>query len=93
MKNVIALGLVIIYFVFFLQHESLSQKHNVYLISGQGSDYRIFNKLSLPQPFDTIHVKHLVPIKNESLKQYSTRISRQFDTTKNFSIIGKSGGV
>ncbi|NOZ45809.1 MAG: alpha/beta hydrolase [Chlorobi bacterium] len=52
----------------------------------------MFSKLSLPEKYDTVHVKHLIPLKNETLKSYAKRFSLQIDTTQKFSVIGVSLG-
>lgn len=91
-KNLIFLIIAIINFGLLIQTQSFSQTQFIYLVPGQGSDYRIFDKLQLPDSYDTIHVKHLIPFKKESLNNYSKRISVQIDTIQMFSIIGVSLG-
>ena len=88
--------IILLYTIFHLQGAtqtiSFSDSLKIYLIPGQGSDYRIFSKLDLPDKYDTINVKHIIPIKNETLCDYSNRISSQIDTTNKFALIGVSLG-
>jgi len=66
-------------------------KKTIYLIPGQGSDYRIYKHFNLER-FDTVRVNYLIPEKNESLALYALRLSKQTDTSKRFSVIGVSLG-
>lgn len=63
---------------------------NVYLISGLGADYRAFRYLT----FDAQHTIHYLtwiePLKNESLRDYSKRLSKNIDDSKPFILIGLS---
>lgn len=93
-----AIELIVVFSLLLEVNSSISQSilNNeqtiIYLIPGQGSDYRIFNNLQLPEKYDTVHVKHLIPFENESMQEYAFRISKQIDTSKHFSIIGVSLG-
>lgn len=64
----------------------------IYLFPGQGSDYRIYNNISWPGGYDTIHMHFPVPDKGESLKQYAFRFIPLIDTGTNFILIGMSLG-
>ena len=66
-------------------------KKTIYLIPGQGSDYRIYKHFKF-KDFDTIHVKYIIPHEIETMESYAQRLSEQIDTTKRFSIIGVSLG-
>ncbi len=66
-------------------------QHRVYLLPGQGSDQRIFNKLNL-EGFDTIHLRYLIPEKNETMTQFAARMLEQVDTTGSYSFVGVSLG-
>lgn len=64
----------------------------VYFISGLGADRRIFQKLILPAAFRVIHLDWIVPVKGESIYQYSQRISANIDHSEDFAIVGLSFG-
>jgi len=69
------------------------EKHRVYLIPGQGSDFRVFDSLKLDAAlFDTTHVHFILPDRKESMLDYARRMSAQIDTSQNFSLIGVSLG-
>lgn len=64
----------------------------VYLIPGQGADYRLFSKLSLKEGFDTVHIKYSIPAKGTTMNDYARELSRQIDTSQPFVLIGTSLG-
>ncbi len=63
----------------------------IYLIPGQGSDYRIYKYFKFDD-FDTVHIKYIIPNEYETMKSYAQRFSEQIDTSKRFSIVGVSLG-
>jgi pimeloyl-ACP methyl ester carboxylesterase len=72
---------------------SQKQKTNVYLFPGQGSDYRIFEKITLDSNYVIKrHITYPIPAKKTTLKEYAKIISAQIDTTKPFILIGVSLG-
>lgn len=68
------------------------QTMRVYLIPGQGSDYRIYKNIQFDAHIDTIHVDYITPLPFESMSAYAKRLSAQIDTTTPFYIIGVSLG-
>lgn len=52
----------------------------VYCLSGLGADERIFSRLNVPG-VDFIHLKWVLPEKNESMEQYAARLSGQVFTS------------
>ncbi len=72
----------------------LSQKQpmRVYLIPGQGADYRLFNNLDLGEEYDTIHIKYSIPDKGMRMKEYAQLLAGQIDTSQPFIIVGASLG-
>jgi len=72
--------------------ESPPHRTKVYLIPGQGFDFRVFNNLKLTSNFDTVNIHYVVPEKNYELKEYAQLLAQQIDTTENFSLIGVSFG-
>lgn len=67
-------------------------RKKVYLIPGQGFDYRVFNNLNLTDNFDTVYIHYVVPDKKSELKEYARILAQQIDTTESFSLIGVSFG-
>jgi len=64
----------------------------LYLFPGQGSDFRIFNRLTWNGSVDTVYMVYPVPEKNESLHDYALRFIPLIDTSKPFILIGVSLG-
>ncbi len=67
-------------------------KHKVYLIPGQGADYRLFSNLTLDEKFETRDILLKRPEKNITLQEYAQVLAKQIDTTESFSLIGVSLG-
>lgn len=72
--------------------KSPAPRTKVYLIPGQGFDYRVFNNLNLTDNFDTVYIHYVVPDKKSELKEYARILAQQIDTTESFSLIGVSFG-
>jgi len=63
-----------------------------YCISGLGADKRAFKYLSINH--ELIHVEWIKPTKNESISNYSKRLSSQINTKEPFMLLGLSfGGI
>jgi predicted esterase YcpF (UPF0227 family) len=79
--------------ILFIGNDLYSQtaRKTIYLIPGQGSDYRIYRYFQLTD-FDTINIKYSIPFFHESMKEYAVRLSKQIDTTGRYSIVGVSLG-
>lgn len=75
----------------FFNSNSQSEMKALYLIPGQGSDYRIFKHFEF-ENYDTVHIKYTVPDKNVCMNEYARELSKQIDTSERFSIIGVSLG-
>ena len=64
----------------------------IYIISGLGADERVFQKLDF-SGFKTTFIKWIVPLDNETIENYATRLLDQITTIKP-TIIGLSfGGI
>lgn len=63
-----------------------------YFISGLGADRRVFGRLKLPPNFIIRHIEWIEPLKNESLFEYSKRLSDQMPEKKDFILVGLSFG-
>jgi pimeloyl-ACP methyl ester carboxylesterase len=64
----------------------------LYFISGLGADMRIFEKIQFSDSFKLIFIDWIVPIKNEPIRDYATRLSHSINTAEPFVIIGLSFG-
>jgi hypothetical protein len=64
----------------------------LYFISGLGADKRIFEKLQFSNSFKLVFIDWIVPVKNEPLRDYATRLSHTINTSEPFVIIGLSFG-
>jgi len=62
----------------------------LYSISGLGADKRVFSYLNLKH--EVIHLDWIVPEKDETIIEYSKRISNSIDTSSTYGIIGVSFG-
>jgi len=66
----------------------------LYFLSGLGADKRVFKKLILPELYTIVHIDWLIPDKDESIENYSKRLSAVINTSEPFCIIGLSfGGI
>lgn len=65
---------------------------NIYFIPGLGADKKIFSSISIPDGSKAFYIEWIKPLKNESLQEYSYRLSEQIDTVKPFIIVGLSFG-
>ena len=61
-----------------------------YCISGLGADKRAFKNIDFG--FTLIHIEWIKPISNESLINYSKRLSKQIDSSEPFILLGLSFG-
>lgn len=62
----------------------------IYGLSGLGADKRVFNFLNLEYPL--IPVEWIEPDENETLKDYSIRLSKMMDANSDFVLVGISFG-
>lgn len=76
------------------QNTKNQNKTSVYFIPGMAANTRIFERIHLDEDLYQIHyIEWLEPIKNESLHEYSQRISREI-TAENPVLVGVSfGGI
>lgn len=64
----------------------------VYFFSGQGSDSRIFSKITLDTNYQLVNIQMHVPAKNETIKEYALKLISQIDTSRSYMFIGVSLG-
>ena len=65
---------------------------NVYVFSGLGADKRVFQNMDFSE-YNTIFVEWILPIKNESIENYSKRLSEQINHQKTILIGLSFGGI
>ena len=64
----------------------------VYFISGLAADSRVFKYIKLPEGFETVYLDWIPPQKNESLEDYSLRLSDSINKSEPFFLLGLSMG-
>ena len=68
------------------------EQTNIYLLSGQGADERLFKNLTFPEEYCVNYIEYTTPTFETSLKEYAQTLSQQIDTTKPFILFGVSLG-
>lgn len=68
------------------------EKTKIYLIPGQGSDARVYNKIEFPDKYEVVHIKYEMPDENENMAEYAQRLSHQIKEENDFILIGVSLG-
>ena len=69
-----------------------ASKTAVYLIPGQGSDYRLFSNINLDSNYDIKYVHHCIPDVGMTMAEYAKKLLLQIDTSEPFILIGVSLG-
>lgn len=69
-----------------------NQKPVVYLIPGQGADYRLYKNLKIDSTFETKHIEYFTPEKGWDMTEYAKALSAQIDTNRIFYLVGVSLG-
>ena len=64
----------------------------IYLIPGQGADYRLFNNFELPPEYEIRHIHYHTPDEGLTMKEYAEQLAVQIDTNQKFILIGASLG-
>jgi pimeloyl-ACP methyl ester carboxylesterase len=67
-------------------------KKAIYLIPGQGSDYRVYKNYNFPEEYEVFHIKYIPVNKNETMSSDAKRLSTQHDTRYDITLIGMSLG-
>ncbi len=89
MKNFI---LILIFIFILLSSFGQTAKTAVYLIPGQGSDYRLFSNIDLDSNYDIKYVHHCIPDEGMTMVEYAKMLYCQIDTNQPFILIGVSLG-
>ena len=86
------------YTVFFValistSHDMTAQKTNLYLLSGQGSDERIYQEIDWDTArYNVTYIPYLIPESGETMNAYAHRMAAAMDTSNAFSLVGVSLG-
>jgi hypothetical protein len=86
----IAVALSLVWMTVFHPTAQINEK-TVYLIPGQGSDYRVFKHFEFSD-HDTVHIQYIIPVEGETMRSYAEKLAEQIDRSKPYSIIGLSLG-
>lgn len=66
----------------------------IYAVSGLGANEKIFEKLNLPTQYDFICLPWLMPLNNESIGDYASRMADSIEQNEDFILFGLSfGGI
>lgn len=76
----------------YLQTLAQTEKPDVYLIPGQGSDYRLFDSLDLGDNYNMINIPHCIPDEGMTMSDYANELFHQIDTSRKYVLIGVSLG-
>lgn len=69
-----------------------SFNQTVYFFPGQGSDERIFEKITLDSSFKKVYLSYPIPKKGVNMKEYAFEIAKKIDTSTAYSFVGVSLG-
>lgn len=92
MKSIFKIVVIFFILIIGMNASASNNKKIIYLFPGQGSDYRIFTRLTWKEHFDTVYMHYPVPGENETLHNYALRFIPLIDTTTDFILIGVSLG-
>ena len=92
MKTLIFLLILTIITLNWSNIKAQDSKPVVYLIPGQGSDYRLFKNIDIDSSFETKNIKYFTPDKDWNLRDFAKVLSRQIDTNRTFILVGVSLG-
>lgn len=86
---------IVLLLVLFTATKLLAQENSkpiVYLIPGQGADYRLFKNIEIDSTYDKQFINYSVPEKGCSMNEFAHKLSEQIDTTRTYYLIGVSLG-
>ena len=86
--------LLVVIFMFSSFHQLVAQspKPIVYLIPGQGADYRLFKNIDIDSSFEMQYVHYSTPEKEWDMNDFAHVLALQIDTTRTFYLVGVSLG-
>ncbi len=68
------------------------EQTNIYLLSGQGADERLFKNLVFDEQYCVNYIEYTTPTFETSLKEYACTLSKQIDTSQPYVLLGVSLG-
>ena len=80
------------FILFFLLAIAINAQKTIYFFPGQGSDYRIFSKIELPEGYTARYLSYKTPCKKEKLDEFAFSFIDSIDTTKKYILVGQSLG-
>lgn len=75
-----------------LQLNAQNNKPIVYLIPGQGADYRLFKNISIDSSFEKQYIHYSTPEKDWDMNDFAHLLAKQIDTTRTYYLVGVSLG-
>jgi pimeloyl-ACP methyl ester carboxylesterase len=87
MKN-----LLLVFMIMMAVAVNAKEQTIIYLFPGEGSDERIFSKISFDTNYRAVHVVLPTPKEGTNMKDYAKEISTQIDTNGRYIFIGVSFG-
>ncbi|MEN8139359.1 MAG: alpha/beta hydrolase [Bacteroidota bacterium] len=93
-KTISLFGFMLVFFMG-VNINLLSAKENkpiVYLIPGQGADYRLFKNLKIDSNFEIKNIHYSTPEEDWNMNDFAKVLSEQIDTSRTFYLVGVSLG-
>ncbi len=84
--------LFIITLIFSYTLMAYAEMPTIYLISGQGADCRLYEKLQIDSTYEVKCIEYFTPEKDWLMNDFAKALSSQIDTTESFILIGVSLG-
>lgn len=78
-----------------ITHGNLSAQNSkavVYLIPGQGGDYRLYKNINIDSTFETRNIEYFTPEKGWNMTDFARELSKQIDTSRAYILVGVSLG-
>lgn len=69
-----------------------AQQPHIYLLSGIGSDERIFTYINCPEGYTCSYIQYTIPAEGATMEGYARQLAEQINTAEPFSLIGVSLG-
>jgi pimeloyl-ACP methyl ester carboxylesterase len=88
MRRILLLLVFLLPFVSFGQEEIPA----IYFLSGQGSDKRLFDSLTIDPRFEKHYILYSTPSRKATMESFARELAQQIDTTRPFVLVGVSLG-
>jgi len=70
----------------------MAQQKTIYLLSGHGSDERIFEELNILDKYELVYIEYHVPEEGQTMASYAYDLASQIDDSSPFIVMGVSLG-